>query len=429
MEDGPVVLFEKVFSYLKDQYEIRKSKNNFTFLPAPAKAGINIVGYLCAETGLGESVRTLVKSIRTTKIQHSLINYKLYCLEDNDKRFEKEFVKTNKYNVNIIVINPNDLDTVISDLGKKFFSNRYNIGYWAWELPEIPTEWKKYENCFDEFWVPSKFVKRAIIKKINRHVEVVPHSIEIKSFEKRERNHFGLDNENFLFSFIFDYNSLPERKNPTAIVRSFKKAFNENENVSLVIKCSNSKNYSAHHELLLREVGEDERIKIMNKHFTRDEIYSLLDISDAYVSLHRSEGFGLTMAEAMSLEKPVICTNYSGNIDFAKENNSFLVGYKKTLLEENIGPYKKGDEWAEPDIDEAAEFMRKIYENKELMNEIGNRGREYIHDNFSPKVIGKIIENRFEQISQINKKRMPLEYDSIQKQGDLFGEKNAPFNQ
>jgi len=404
MEDGPVVLFEKVFSYLKDQYEIRKSKNNFTFLPAPAKAGINIVGYLCAETGLGESVRTLVKSIRTTKIKHSLINYKLYWLEDNDKRFEKEFVKTNEYNVNIIVINPDNLDTVISYLGEKFFSNRYNIGYWAWELPEIPTEWKKYENCFDEFWVPSEFVKRAIIKKINRHVEVVPHSIEIKSFEKRERNHFGLDNENFLFSFIFDYNSLPERKNPAAIVRSFKKAFNGNKNVSLVIKCSNSKNYSAHHKLLLREVGEDERIKIMNKRFTRDEIYSLLDISDAYVSLHRSEGFGLTMAEAMSLEKPVICTNYSGNIDFAKENNSFLVGYKKTLLEENIGPYKKGDEWAEPDIDEAAEFMRKIYENKELMNEIGNRGREYIHDNFSPKIIGKIIENRFEQISQINKK-------------------------
>ena len=399
---GPGILFEKIYGYLKGRYEFKKIKKNFLFLPEPTEAGINVVGYLCAEIGLGESVRTLIKSIKTTNIKHCLINYKLFFLENDDKTFEKEFSESNPYNINVIVINPDNLDTVISDLGKKFFLNRYNIGYWAWEVPEIPVQWKKYERYLNEIWVPSEFVKKAISKTIKVHVEVVPHSIEMKPFEKRGRSYFELGEEGFLFSFIFDYNGIFERKNPVAIVRSFKKAFNGNEKVMLVIKCSNSKNHDARHKMLLREIGEDKRIKIINKHFIKDEIYSLLDVSDAYLSLHRSEGFGFTMAEAMFLGKPVICTNYSGNTDFTKENNSFLVGYKKTLLEENIGPYKKGDEWAEPDIDEAAKFMRVVYENKELINEVGKRGREYIQGNFSPKTIGEIIEKRVEQIGQIN---------------------------
>jgi len=289
-----------------------------------------VVGYLCAETGLGESARTFIKSIKTTRINHSIINYKLYWLEDNDQRFAKEFTKSNPHNVNVIVINPEGLDFVLPNLRKEFFQNRYNIGYWVWELPDIPTEWIKYEKYFDEFWVPSDFVKQAILKKISKPITIVPHSMEIKSFEKYGRDHFGLDDEAFLFSFIFDYNSLFERKNPVAAVRSFKKAFDGNEDVSLVIKCSNPKDFSAHHKLLLKEINKDKRIKIISKRLTRDEVYSLLDISDAYVSLHRSEGYGLTMVEAMSLGKPVICTNYSGNTDFTKENNSFLVNYKKT---------------------------------------------------------------------------------------------------
>jgi glycosyltransferase involved in cell wall biosynthesis len=399
---GPVVLFKKVLSYMKGRNEFKRAQNKFTFSSQPTKKGINVVGYLCAETGLGESARSLIKSIKTARIKNSLINYQLHYLEDNDKRFEKEFTKSNPHNVNVIVINPDALDSVVPNLRKEFFDNRYNIGYWAWELSNIPTEWQKYERFFNEFWVPSEFVKQAFMKKINKPVTVIPHSIEIKSFEKYGRNHFGLDDEKFLFSFIFNYNSLFERKNPIAVVRAFKKAFNENGDVSLVIKCSNPENFSAHHNLLLKEINIDKRIKIISKRLTRDEISSLLDISDAYVSLHRSEGFGLTMAEAMFLGKPVICTNYSGNIDFTKGNNSFLVGYKKTQLKENIGPYKKGDEWAEPDIDQAAKFMSELYDKKELRNETGNIGREYIHNNLNPASIGKIIEKRFEQINQIN---------------------------
>jgi len=315
---------------MKGRNDFKINQNKFTFSSQPTTKGINVVGYLCAETGLGESARTLIKSIKTTRINHSIINYKLYWLEDNDQRFAKEFTKSNPHNVNVIVINPEGLDFVLPNLRKEFFQNRYNIGYGVWELPDIPTEWIKYEKYFDEFWVPSDFVKQAILKKIIKPITIVPHSMEIKSFEKYGRDHFGLDDKKFLFSFIFDYNSFFERKNPVAIVRSFKQAFDGNEDVSLVIKCSNPKDFSAHHKLLLKEINKDKRIKIISKRLTRDEVYSLLDISDAYVSLHRSEGYGLTMVEAMSLGKPVICTNYSGNTDFTKENNSFLVNYKKT---------------------------------------------------------------------------------------------------
>jgi glycosyltransferase involved in cell wall biosynthesis len=414
-KQGPFFLVKKVFTYMKGKYEFKKAQNKFIFSSQPTKKGINVVGYLCAETGLGESARTLINAIKTTRIQHSLIHFKLYWLEDHDKRFKKEFTQRNPHNVNIIVINPEGLDFVLPDLRKEFFENRYNIGYWAWELPDIPTEWKKYESHFDEIWVPSDFVKQAIIKKINKPVTIVPHSIKIKSFDKYGRDHFGLNDEDFLFSFIFDYNSLFERKNPVAVVRSFKKAFHGNEDVSLVIKCSNPANFGAYHHLLLEEIEQDKRIKIISKRLTRDEIYSLLDVSDAYVSLHRAEGYGLTMAEAMFLGKPVICTNYSGNLDFTKENNSFLVNYKIISLTENIGPYKEGDKWADPDIDQAAKFMIELYDNKELRNEIGNLGRDYIHRRFNPESIGKIIEKRLEQINQLNddgNRTLPLAFAS-----------------
>ena len=398
MKQGPVALFKKSLNYIKRRNEFKRAGEKFTFSSIPSDNGINVVGYLCAEIGLGESARTLIKSIKTTKIKHSLINYKLYGISNNDHRFKNEFTVTNPYNVNIVVVNPDILDHASFCLGKEFFKNRYNIGYWSWEFPNIPIEWKKYEKIFDEFWVPSEFVKQAVLKKINKLVTIVPHSIEVKSFEKYGRNHFGLDNERFVFSFIFDYNSLFDRKNPVAVVRAFKKAFSDNENVSLVIKCSNSEDHNANHNLLLKEIKKDKRIKIISKYLTRDEIYSMLDVSDVYVSLHRSEGFGLTMAEAMFLGKPVICTNYSGNTDFTKKDNSFLVNYKKTKLKENAGPYKKGNEWAEPDIDQAAELMCKLYDKKELRNKIGNLGKEFIHNNLNPVSIGKIINNALSKI-------------------------------
>jgi len=148
----------------------------------------------------------------------------------------------------------------------------------------------------------------------------------------------------------------------------------------------------------LKETGADRRIKMIKRRLTRDEIYSLLDISDAYVSLHRSEGFGLTMAEAMFLGKPVICTGYSGNLDFTKENNSFLDGYRKMRLEKDIGPYRKGDEWVDADIEQAAHYMRQIYYKKNVRETAGQQGEAYVQEYLDPVSIGKMINKRFEQI-------------------------------
>ncbi len=398
LRQGPVLLSRKVILYVKGMHEFRRDRRDFAFTSQPTGKGINIVGYLGAETGLGESVRTLVKSVKTTNLNHALINHKLYWLKDRDKRFEKEFTRSNPYNINVIVLNPEGLELAIPVLRDEFFDNRYNIGYWVWELPDVPTEWKKYEKYFDEFWVPSEFVRQAMIKKINKPVFVIPHSIEIKPFKNYGRSRFGIKNQ-FLLSFIFDYNSLWERKNPAAVVRSFKKAFHKIENVALIIKCSDPALFRGQHNLLLREINQDERIKIISKRLTRDEIYSLLDVSDAYVSLHRSEGFGLTIAEAMFLGKPVICTNYSGNLDFTNTDNSLLVDYKKMKIIRDVGPYKKGDEWAEAEIDQAAGFMRELYEKKELRDAMGCRGKEYIHNRLNPASIGERIVERVEQIN------------------------------
>lgn len=396
---GPVALFQNILQYTERAYTFRRIRKSFKFTPRPTQAGINVAGYLNAETGLGESARTLIRSIKTTPIKHALINYSLKRLKERDLCYEMEFTPCNPGNINVIVINPDGLDLAFLHLGDDFFSGRYNIGYWAWELPDIPPEWKKYEESFDEFWVPSEFVRQALHKTIDKPVHVIPHSIEVKSFNHYGRGHFDCAREAFVFSFIFDYHSLFERKNPGAVVQSFKKAFQGDENAQLIVKCSDPAGFLEQHHLLLKEIGADRRIKIISRRLTRDEISSLLDISDAYVSLHRSEGFGLTMAEAMFLEKPVICTAYSGNLDFTREDNAFLVGWRKTRLEKNIGPYKEGDEWVDADIDEAAQCMRQAYHQEALRKDKALQGRQFVQSYLNPESVGRKILQRFEQIN------------------------------
>ena len=179
-------------------------------------------------------------------------------------------------------------------------------------------------------------------------------------------------------------------------------AFGENTDVLLVLKYINHRNYQTEVKALGEEIADARNIKVINKQFRREDLHSLVAISDCYVSLHRSEGFGLTIAEAMYLGKPVIATGYSGNMDFMNVNNSFLIRYKLIDVgEKDYPPFKMGYVWADPDIDHAAELMRTIYENKKHADEIGKQGSKDIKELFSPEAAGQVIRTRLERILEI----------------------------
>ncbi len=141
-------------------------------------------------------------------------------------------------------------------------------------------------------------------------------------------------------------------------------------------------------------------IRILRDILSRDEMYDLLRVCDAYVGLHRSEGYGLPLVEAMALGKPVIGTGYSGNVDFMNERNSFPVRYQLVAIEQDHGPYRRGAEWAEPDVDHAAEQMRRVVESPQATAQVAARGRADIERLLSPHAIGLVMRSRLTALLQ-----------------------------
>jgi glycosyltransferase involved in cell wall biosynthesis len=223
----------------------------------------------------------------------------------------------------------------------------------------------------------------------------------MKEISAHPRSHFGLSDGTFVFLFVFDFLSYFERKNPLALIRAFRKAFEPDENVQLVLKCSNpSANIKALERL--KEGIKGSRVTIIDTFLPRRDLNALFSLCDCYVSLHRAEGFGLPLAEAMGLGKPVLATGYSGNTDFMTVNNSFLIKYRLAEIEEDIGPYRKGSVWADPDVDHAAELMRFVYEHRETGQRIGEAASENIRAQYSPGQIGQRIGERMRVIASLS---------------------------
>ena len=186
-----------------------------------------------------------------------------------------------------------------------------------------------------------------------------------------------------------------ERKNPLAVVEAFKRAFPNDDDVLLVLKCSNAE-VDPENATRLREATRHDRVRLIEGYVLRHEVTSLIAASDAYVSLHRSEGFGLTMAEAMSAGRIVIATGYSGNMEFMRPDNSFLVRHRLVEATEDHGPYRKGTEWAEPDVDHATELMRWVFEHRSAAARVAATGREHVGSVLGSNVVGRTVKLRLE---------------------------------
>ncbi len=248
--------------------------------------------------------------------------------------------------------------------------------------------------------MPAKYCQNVISKVTNIPVTVIHYPIEIvipDTIDEEAENFYNKSSFNFLF--IFDYNSTLERKNPINLIKAFKKAFDKNDkSVSLTIKTSRATRFAKEKSKLLDEIDGYENIHIVEKIFEKDTLHNIIKGCDSYVSLHRSEGFGLTMAEAMFFGKPVIATGYSGNLDFMNSENSFLVDYKTCTVNSKIINYDKNTIWSNPDFEHMAELMKKVKENSDTIKAIAKKGNETILHDFSTSKIGNQIKHRVELI-------------------------------
>ena len=283
--------------------------------------------------------------------------------------------------------------------GPEFFRGKYNIGYWLWELPELPEAFHGSFSYLDEVWVSSEYGREAIARVSPIPVVKVPPALPAEGLRTKGvgREYFGLQDRHRVFLFMFDAHSIVERKNPGAVIEAFKRAFPNDPDARLVLKL-------VHADLALvarlRAEAADPRVLVIDRVFDREEVNSLLALSDCYVSLHRSEGFGLTMAEAMALGKPVIATGHSANLDFMNVGNSLLVRYEMVRLEKDYPPYPRGSAWADPDVDHAAELMRTVYEDPDRARKLGDRARADVMAYLSPEAVGTRISERLALIGR-----------------------------
>ncbi|KZE70493.1 glycosyl transferase family 1 [Paenibacillus elgii] len=366
------------------------------------KEGINLIGYARAEMGIGESCRIAAKSLDAIHFPFGIINFKgTNSSRMTDTSWSHKENDQPIYGINIFHINAEQMMEVYADLGNKIFEERYNIGYWHWELPDFPDEWVENFRFVDEVWVPSTFVADSISFKSPVPVVRIPHCIRVDISSLRDREYFQLPKDPFLFLSMYDAHSYQARKNPMAAIRAFQEAFGANDQrVGLVVKVNNSRSTPGELSELERLVSGYRNIYLLQETYSRNDVNALLSVIDCFVSMHRSEGFGLGLAEAMYLGKAVIATNWSSNTDFMNLGNSCLVDYKLIQLGQDYGPYKAYQYWADPDIQSAADYMRRLVEYPEYYHEIATRGQETIREQYSPEIIGNLIRKRLQYIQQ-----------------------------
>lgn len=400
------VLFQKIRINGEDVLDATKDSSSphvFDFIKRYGKLGINLVGWYNAQLGIGESVRLAAKSIAATSLNASLVPLKVNCLSAQEKyRREDELTSKNPFPINIFHIDPAQCGDIDHHHGGDFRKDKYNIGYWAWELTEFPDDWLKYFKYFDEIWTPSDFSRNAISMKSPIPVVKVPHCIQIPKSNRDWRAVLKLPKDKFLFSFVYDLNSYQERKNPLATIKAFKSAFSgdklEND-VGLIIKTQSIERNRLSYQELANHLKGVKNIYLMDQPMSREEVYGLMRASDAYVSLHRAEGFGLTVAESMYLGKPVISSDWSATAEFVKGHNGCPIRCKLFELEKSYGPYSRGQIWADPDVGHAAEMMKRLVTDSQYRKHIGYNAAKSIRAQFSPHYIGQLYEKRIKAIT------------------------------
>ncbi len=364
------------------------------------KPGANLVGYIKGELGMGEHVRMVAKAMGQTRLPYGLIDFDFGLASRKEAEVSHEYLQSdNRYAVNVFHINADQMVRSLVALGPKFFEGRYNVGYWAWELGNCPDEWLSAISIVDEIWAPSRFIQKAFQAKVDIPVTYMPLCQELPPLTPKPKSYFGLDDNSYVFIFSFDFFSYLHRKNPFAVIEAFKRAFaDRGQKVQLVLKVMNGDTSDAQWKRMVRSIAGDKRIKIINKTMSKEDLISLKDACDCYVSLHRSEGFGRGPFEAMYLGKPVIATNFSGNVDFMTAENSCLVDYTLIPVEKGQYPFSQGQVWADPCIEQASDYMRNLASEPEMGRELGKRAEEYVRKHFNPKTIGQRYERRILEI-------------------------------
>jgi glycosyltransferase involved in cell wall biosynthesis len=353
--------------------------------------GVNVIGYVASDSGLGDFTRRLYQSLVGASVPVGAIHY--HRTASPTAEGVPPLTTDLEYDTNLITVHSDHMGFFADDHGATVFPGRTNIGYWFWELSELSPRSIAAAGLVDEVWAATTFVGDAYRRVTDKPVRVVPIPVPRPHASAASRAELGLPEDRFVFLVTLDHLSITDRKNPMGAVRAFQRAFPTvaRGGPVLVVKTLNGSQRWAEHEELQVAATARPDIVVIDRHVSRSDQMRLIELADCLVSLHRSEGLGLHLMEAMWLGTPVIGTRYSGNLDFMNDDNSVLIDADLIPVSDRQGYYPTGAVWADPDLDAAAAAMRQVVDDEPLLDRLVTAARRDMMNQPSMAQTGHLI--------------------------------------
>lgn len=374
------------------------------FRAKPIARSTLLIGYIDAQLGLGQSMRGLALALARTTIAFRIYPFGIGVEGRRVGNYMPErYDEVRAHTINVVEVSPDELPHVFKHVSPSHFDRSYTILRAYWELEKAPDAWRADLEHIDEIWTPTEFVTRSFAPIFDRTITVIPPAVETPHTDVDGHARFGLQPGLFYYLFSFDYYSRPARKNPEAVLKAFRQAFpNPTIPAGLIIKSTGAVGHypELRAELLLAS-EQDPRITIIDETTTRPEMLALIKATDCYVSLHRAEGFGLGMVEAMTFGKPVIATDYSGSTDFLTEETGYPIPYRLIPVGPHDYVHAEDQVWADASVQDCAATMRYVFDHQVEAAAKARHGQMLVEARYSPASVGCAAEKRLNEIFEM----------------------------
>jgi glycosyltransferase involved in cell wall biosynthesis len=350
---------------------------------------ISLVGHPFSPIGRGEDIRKTYQALSAVGMRpKSVIDiYKLNASYENlysASSIQRNVLNRGFQKINVFHINGDEVKLSLAHLQFEGLDEGYNIVYPAWELPNYPDDWALQLDRFDEIWAPSNFIKHSLEKSCKKKIVHMPLACDVRIGAFYPRKFFDIPENKYTFLFFFDLRSFSSRKNPFGLLQAFEKLLQEinPDKIHLVMKIHGGHDGNLLKSFQFFKSKYDSHLTVIDAVLSEDQIRSLVVCCDCFVSLHRAEGFGRGIAEAMMLSKPVIATGWSGNLDFMDDENSFRVNYELISVDNGDYPAWEMQHWAEPNIDQAVKLMSYMATNPDEGRNVGRKAQSSLRAKF-----------------------------------------------
>ena len=367
---------------------------------------LTLVGHCYGSIGMSEHVREVFRAVSKVGTQAAI--YDVYGGQQPSLQQRQEFgaflTPTLRPGIRIFHLNGDEIDLACRTIEARepgIFARGYNIVYPAWELPNYPDVWARQLERFNEVWAPSEFIRKSITSSVKVPVLHMPLASEPRVSRDLSRRYFEIPEDRYAVLFSWDATSYTTRKNPSAVIEVFKRLLAQRPLllVQLILKVNNaSRDPEALQRLRAAIAPFIDRVLIIDRTMSNDEVKNLIRVSDCFLSLHRAEGFGRGLAEAMYFGRPAIATAWSGNMDFMTPETAFLVDYDLIPVGDDEYPHAAGQHWAEPKLEQAAAHLLALVDDPELGRRIGRAAGVHMRTYFSHRAQGVRYLNRIEEI-------------------------------